>query len=114
MKLCLKAVQLLVCFAALACYGLAQDTAPAKHPVRSVKSAARIGEAELIRVYGKGVLSERPFKVTIDNGVWTVASRRWCQEALPKTGFVCSGGHWVRLSSEDGHILAVGGEDAQQ
>jgi hypothetical protein len=63
------------------------------------KTAAKIGEAILIPVYGKEViLEERPFKATLQGDVWTVKGTLHCSG--------CDGGTAViRISKTTGQIL---------
>jgi hypothetical protein len=110
----MKACGLIVCFVAAVCASPAQDAKAQKQPILRAKSAMRIGKAELVRVYGKGVLSEEPFTATAKDGVWTVTGTGRCQEALPATHHVCTGGHWVRLAGDDGHTIGIGGQGADQ
>jgi hypothetical protein len=85
---------------------------PAKGFVPDAKTAIRIAEAVLIPIYGESVLSDRPFKAILEHGTWTVTGTMHCQENLPKPGFNCFGGHWVRISKADGRILQFGGNSS--
>jgi hypothetical protein len=63
-------------------------------------TAIRIAEAILVPIYGeKAVASERPFKATLENGVWTIVG------TLPPK--VMGGTAIVRLAKADGRILYV-------
>jgi hypothetical protein len=63
-------------------------------------TAIRIAEAVLVPIYGeKNIQSERPFKATLKNGVWTVTG------TLPPQSL--GGTAIVRLSKADGRILLV-------
>jgi hypothetical protein len=94
-----------------ACLGQDGDGKPAKHHVRNAKAAMRIAEAELTRTYGAVIKSERPFTAKLENGIWYVVGTQHCQENMPY-GIFCEGGHWVRISGDDGHILEVGAQQA--
>lgn len=111
----MKAFRIVLCIGVLACSCVAQDAKPAKaHPVRNQKTAMRIGRAELVRTFGAGILeAERPFTVKLENGIWSVVGTQYCQENLPSPNFYCQGGHWVRISASDGHIIGVGGQGQQ-
>ena len=76
--------------------------------VRSATRAREIGESVLVRKYGKAVRAERPFNVKLEGGVWKVNGTTYCQEQLPRSGFYCPEWHWVRISAQDGHIVAIG------
>jgi len=95
----------------LVCSSFGQDEKPAKHHVRNAKAATRIAEAELTRAYGAVIKSERPFTAKLENGIWTVVGTQHCQENMPY-GIFCEGGHWARISGDDGRILGVGGQQA--
>jgi|HubBroStandDraft_1064217.scaffolds.fasta_scaffold319608_1 membrane protein implicated in regulation of membrane protease activity len=86
----------------------AQTNAPLVVPVRSAKQARQIGESALVRKYGKAVQTERPFHVKLEGDVWRVTGTTYCQEQLPSSGFYCPESHWVRISTQDGHIVAIG------
>lgn len=63
-------------------------------------TAVRIAEAILIPIYGEGqIKSERPFKATLRNGVWTVTG------TLPPQ--FTGGTAMVRLAKADGRVFFV-------
>jgi hypothetical protein len=99
-----------LCMAVLVCCSFGQDGRPTKRHVRNAKTATRIAEAELIRTYGEAIKRERPFTAKLENGIWTVVGTQHCQENLPADHYFCEGGHWVRISRDDGRILAVGAQ----
>lgn len=67
------------------------------------KTAIRIAEAVLIPIYGeKEIASERPFKATLKDGVWTVTG------TLPPN--FMGGTAIVRLSKADARIILVAHE----
>ena len=70
--------------------------------VPNAETAIKIAEAVLIPVYGeKKVLSERPFKAALHDGVWTVEGTLPCP-----TGKHCLGGTAVvKISKDTGQIL---------
>jgi hypothetical protein len=73
--------------------------------VPNAEVATAIAEAVLWPVYGRAtVVSERPFKATLDRGVWIVAGTVPCED--PPPGAVCPGGSAeVRISKKTGQIL---------
>ncbi len=104
----MKVFQNVLCIALLACSSFGQGSRLKPH-VRNAKTAILIGKPELIRRYGRGVINgEQPIRAKLENGIWTVHTPQWCQEMLPAHGFYCSGGHWVRISSGDGRVVATG------
>ena len=76
--------------------------------VRSAKQARQIGESALMRKFGKTVQAERPFHAKLTDRVWEVTGTTYCQEQLPRSDFYCPEWHWVRISAQDGHIVASG------
>lgn len=101
----MKVFRIVSCAAVLVVPSIGQGLKPAKGFVPDAETASRIAEAVLIPIYGKNVVSERPFKAELKDGIWTVMSTRRCQENLPNGHKTCHGGHWVRLSKDDGHIV---------
>jgi hypothetical protein len=79
--------------------------APSSHPkegsVPNAETAVKVAEAALIPVYGeKKILSERPFKATLEGDVWTVAGTLHC--GAPQ----CVGGTAeVKISKSSGRVL---------
>jgi NTF2 fold immunity protein len=71
--------------------------------VPNAETAVKVAEAVLIPVYGeKHILSERPFKATLDGDVWTVDGTVPCEQ--PEHG--CLGGAaQVKISKSTGQIL---------
>jgi len=63
----------------------------------------------LIPVYGKEkIASERPFKATPDNGVWTVDGTLNCLDGKGGVTTHCvSGSAEVKLSKADGRVLRM-------
>jgi hypothetical protein len=104
-----RATVLLGCALGVAtCLTWSQDASTAAGSVRCAKQAREIGESALVREYGKAVLAERPFSVKLAGGVWAVSGTTYCQEQLPSPSFYCPGWHWVRISKNNGHIVAIG------
>lgn len=103
----MKAFHIASCAAVLVFSGFGRGVKPAKGFVPDAATASRIAEAVLIPIYGKGAAEERPFKAVLKDGIWTVTSTGRCQENLPSSRKTCYGGHSVRLSKDDGHILDV-------
>ncbi|MGD0183047.1 MAG: NTF2 fold immunity protein [Terriglobales bacterium] len=104
----MKVFQNILCIALLGCRSFGQEASPKLH-VRNAKAAIEIGKAELIRRYGRQVInSEQPISAKLEDRTWTVNTPQWCQEMLPAQGFYCHGGHWVRISGDDGRVVAAG------
>jgi NTF2 fold immunity protein len=106
----MRTLRIVPCLATLLAFSFGQNQPSQRHFVPNAKAAMEIAETELIRVYGQGIKSERPFKAKLEDRIWTVVGTRRCQENLPR-GFACFGGHWARLAKDDGDILAVGGQN---
>ena len=72
-------------------------------------TAVTIAEAVLIPVYGKEkVESERPFKVTLENGAWTITGTLHCPNDSGGGTMICKGGTAeVKLSKADARILRM-------
>jgi hypothetical protein len=71
----------------------AQSYAPKEGFVPDSTTAVKIAEAVLIPVYGKEkVESERPFKTTLKNGVWTVNGTLHCSDGKGGVTTDCVGG----------------------
>jgi TonB family protein len=78
--------------------------------VADATTAIAIAEAVLIPVYGKETIeSERPFKVTLQNGVWTAEGTLHCRDGKGGVTAVCDFGGTaeVRISKADGRILSM-------
>ena len=103
----MKTFQMVSCIAVLVGSSFGQGVKPAKGFVPDAETASRIAEAVLIPIYGKAVSGERPFKVELKDGIWTVTGTRRCQENLPSPQKNCYGGHALRLAKSDGRILYV-------
>ena len=82
---------------------------PAGGYVSNEVVAVKIAEAVLIPVYGEEqIASERPFRGTLKNDVWTVDGTLTCSDGKGGTTHVCVGGTaQVRLSEIDGRILST-------
>jgi hypothetical protein len=78
-----------------------------KHPepVPNSETAIKVGEAALMKVYGKRkVKSERPFSAELKDDVWTVSGTLHC----PDHKAVCHGGvAEVLLSKTDGRVISI-------
>ena len=104
----MKVFQNILCIALLGCCSFGQEGSLKLH-VSNAKTAMRIGKAELIRRYGRRLIdNEQPISAKEENGTWTVSTPQWCQEMLPAQRFYCHGGHWVRISGDDGRVVAAG------
>lgn len=64
-------------------------------------SAVMAAEELFIRIYGRSVLSERPFKATIDDNVWIVTGTLHCSPE-------CVGGTVAaHITRQDGRVITV-------
>jgi hypothetical protein len=84
--------------------GIAQTPShtPKAGCVPNAETAVKVAEAALIPVYGeKHILSERPFKATLDGDVWTVNGTVVCDEP----GQCVGGAAQVKISKTTGQIL---------
>jgi hypothetical protein len=84
-----------------------KDGRRARSYVPDATTAGKIAEAVLIPVYGeKQIASERPFRATLKDEVWTVEGRLHCSDGKGGTTTMCLGGTAVvKLSKLDGRIL---------
>ena len=73
----------------------------------SAEVAVAIVEAAMCPVSGKAtVISERPFKATLQRGIWIVRGSVPCED--PPPGAVCPGGTAeARISKKTGRILYI-------
>ena len=87
----------------------AQSYTPKDGFVPDSTTAVKVAEAVLIPVYGKEKIeSERPFKATLENGVWTVEGTLHCSDAKGGVTTHCFGGTaQVKLSKADGRVLKM-------
>ena len=87
----------------------AQSYLPKNGFVPDSRTAAKIAEAVLIPVYGKEKIdSERPFKATLENGVWTVHGTLYCPDGKGSVTKDCDGGTaQVKLSKANGRVLKM-------
>ena len=78
-----------------------------KHPepVPDSESAIKIGEAALMKVYGKSkVKSERPFSAELKDDVWTVSGTLHCKDDKR----TCEGGvAMATISRIDGRVISM-------
>lgn len=72
--------------------------------VPDAATAVKIAEAVLIPAYGEQkIVSERPFKATLEGHVWTVAGALYCGDGKSQS---CKGGTaTVKLSKDDARVL---------
>jgi hypothetical protein len=79
--------------------------------VPNSETAVVIAEAVLIPVYGKKLIeSERPFRATLKDDVWTVAGTLYCADGKLQTDKppTCDGGAAVvQISKIDAHIISM-------
>jgi hypothetical protein len=83
---------------------------PKRGYVPDSETAVKIAEAVLVPVYGKSqVESERPFRATLKNDVWTVSGTLHCPEGEGgTTTTICHGGvAVVEISRTDARILSM-------
>ena len=78
-------------------------------PVSDSETAIQIGEAALVRVYGKRQIeSEKPFIANLKDDVWTVCGTLHCSDGKGGTTTICVGGVAVaKISKTDGHIISI-------
>jgi len=105
----MKSLRAISCAVLLFTVARAQSYAPKSGFVPNSTTAVKIAEAVLIPVYGKEKIeSERPFKATLENGVWTVSGTLRCPDGKGGTTTMCVGGTAeVKLSKIDGRILKM-------
>jgi len=91
--------------------GISEGYHPPGGYVPDSKTAITIAEAVLIPVYGKKhIESERPFKATLEDDVWTVAGTLYCRDGKPATDKppTCVGGvAVVQISKADARIISM-------
>jgi len=77
--------------------------------VKDADAAIKIGEKALMRVFGKEKIeSERPFKATLKNGVWTVAGTLYCKDKNGQLSTMCVGGvATAKIAEADGRVLST-------
>jgi hypothetical protein len=87
----------------------AQSYTPKDGFVPDSTTAVKVAEAVLIPVYGKEKIeSERPFKATLENGIWTVDGALHCSDGKGGVTTACVGGTAeVKLSKADGRVLRM-------
>jgi NTF2 fold immunity protein len=96
----------------LAIVALAASQDSPKHDyVPNSETAVVIAEAVLIPVYGKKhIESERPFRATLKDDVWTVAGTLYCADGKPQTDTppTCDGGvAVVQISKIDARVISM-------
>ena len=100
----------LSCAFAILASAASQDR-PARNYVPNSEAAVAIAEAVLIPVYGrKKIESERPFKATLKDDIWTVGGTLYCSNGKPATDKppTCLGGvAVVEISRKDGRIISM-------
>jgi hypothetical protein len=97
------------CIVVLLTAANAQSYTPKDGFVPDSTTAVRVAEAVLIPVYGKAKIeSERPFKATLEKGVWTVDGTLHCSDRKGGVTTDCDGGSAeVKLSKADGRVLKM-------
>lgn len=100
----------LCCSLAMVALAASQE-ASKRQFVPDSETAITIAEAALIPVYGKKKIeSERPFRATLKDDVWTVAGTLYCRDGKPQTDKTptCVGGvAVVQISRIDAHIVSM-------
>src|SRR5258706_3587276 len=97
------------CIVVLLTAANAQSYTPKDGFVPDSTTAVRVAEAVLFPVYGKEKIeSERPFKATLENGVWTVDGTLRCSDGKSGVTTDCDGGTAeAKLSKADGRVLKM-------
>ncbi len=106
----MKTHRAISCIVILLTAANAQSYTPKDGFVPDSTTAVKVAEAVLIPVYGKEKIeSERPFKATLENGVWTVDGTLHCSDGKGGvTTTLCDGGTAeVKLSKADGRVLKM-------
>jgi hypothetical protein len=105
----MKLHRAICCSAILIAAAQAQSYLPKDGFVPDSTMAVKIAEAMLIPVYGKEKIeSERPFKATLENGVWTVNGTLYCPDGKGGVTTECVGGTAeAKLSKADGRVLRM-------
>ena len=99
MKTTLAFISIILCFMSRA---MASDDnyVPENGFVPNEQTAVSIAEAVLMPIYGaEAIKKERPFKASLQNGVWTVVG------TLPRG--LLGGVATIEISKIDGHVLRV-------
>jgi hypothetical protein len=105
----MKTHRIISCIVILLIAANAQSYTPKDGFVPDSTTAVNVAEAVLIPVYGKEKIeSERPFKATLENGVWTVDGTLHCSDGKGGVTTDCVGGAAeVKLSKADGRVLRM-------
>jgi len=105
----MKTHRAISCIVILLAAANAQSHAPKDGFVPNSTTAVIIAEAVLVPVYGKKkVESERPFKATLEDSIWTVDGTLHCSDGKGGVTTDCVGGTAeVKLSKVDGRILKM-------
>jgi|SRR5215469_9073406 len=80
-----------------------------QNKVTDSETAVKIAEKALARIYGKKQIEyERPFKASLENGIWIVAGTLHCMNKDGNETDVCVGGvASARVRAKDGRILST-------
>jgi hypothetical protein len=101
---------ILSCALAIVALAASQED-PKRDYVPNSETAVAIAEAVFIPVYGrKHIESERPFRATLKDDVWTVAGTLYCPDRKPQTDKLtsCFGGvAVVKISKLDARIISM-------
>ena len=105
----MKTHRIISCIVILLAASSAQSYTPKDGFVPDSITVVKVAEAVLIPVYGKEKIeSERPFKATLENGVWTIDGTLHCSDGNGSVTTNCVGGTaQVKLSKADGRVLRM-------
>jgi hypothetical protein len=106
----MKQYLILCCTLAIVTPVISQE-APRRNYVPNSETAIAIAEAVLSPVYGKKKIeSERPFRASLTDDVWTVAGTLYCPNGKPQSDRLpsCDGGTAVvKISKLDARIISM-------
>jgi hypothetical protein len=105
----MKLHRALCCSVILIASAQAQPYVPKDGFVPDSETAVKIAEAVLVPVYGREKIeSERPFKATLERGIWTVTGTLHCPDSRGGMTKDCDGGTAeVKLSKANARVLKM-------
>jgi hypothetical protein len=105
----MKTHRIISCIVILLTAAHAQSYMPKDGFIPDSTTALKVAQAVLIPVYGKEKIeSERPFKATLENGVWTIDGTLHCLDGKGGVTTLCGAGTAeVNLSEADGRVLKM-------
>lgn len=102
---------LILCSAVAIAAPVLSQEAPKRNYVPNSETAIAIAEAVFTPVFGKKQIeSERPFKATLNDDVWTVSGTLYCPNGEPQTDKLpsCFGGvAVVKISKQNARIISM-------